>query len=55
VDAYTFGYDHDIPLGRYVLAAPGAQFTLYRTPQSLRFIYGDTPTGEVLFVRFRLR
>ena len=55
VAAYTFGYDHDIALGPHVLAAPGAQFTVYRTPQPLRAIYGDTPTGEVLFVRFRLR
>jgi hypothetical protein len=55
VAAYTFGYDHDIALGQHLLAAPGAQFTVYRTPQPLRSIYGDTPTGEVLFVRFRLR
>jgi hypothetical protein len=55
VAAYTFGYDHDIALGSHLLAAPGAQVTVYRTPQALRGIYGDTPTGEVLFVRFRLR
>ncbi len=55
VAAYTLGYDHDIALGAHVLAAPGAQFTIYRTPHSVRSIYGDTPTGEVVFVRFRLR
>jgi hypothetical protein len=55
VAATSLGYDHDIPLGLHVLAAPGAQFTLYRTPQGLRQIYGDTPTAEVLFIRFRLR
>ena len=55
VAAYTFGYDHDIALGPHFLAAPGAQFSVYRTPQALRAVYGDTPTGEVLFVRFRLR
>jgi hypothetical protein len=55
VAAYTFGYDHDIALGPHVLAAPGAQVTVYRTPQALRGIYGDTPTGEVMFIRFRLR
>jgi len=55
VAAYTLGYDHDLALGPHLLAAPGAQFTLYRTPQALRAIYGATPTGEVLFVRFRLR
>jgi len=55
VAAYSFGYDHDIVLGMHVLAAPGVQFTAYQTPQALRAIYGATPTGEVFFVRFRLR
>ena len=55
VAAYTLGYDHDIHVGPHVLAAPGAQVTLYRTPQALRTTYGDTPTAEVIFVRFRLR
>jgi hypothetical protein len=55
VAAYTLGYDHDIALGPHILAAPGAQFTLYRTPQALRSIYGDTPTAEVFFIRFRVR
>jgi hypothetical protein len=55
VAAYTLGYDHDLALGAHLLAAPGAQFTVYRTPQALRSIYGETPTGEVFFVRFRLR
>jgi hypothetical protein len=55
VAAYTFGYDHDLPLGRHLLAAPGAQLTIYRTPELLRPIYGNTPTAETLFIRFRLR
>jgi hypothetical protein len=55
VAAYTLGYDHDLPLGPHILAAPGAQFTLYRTPQLLRSTYGNTPTAETFFVRFRLR
>ena len=55
VAAYTLGYDHNLSLGPHLLAAPGAQFTLYRTPQALRQTYGSTPTGEVLFIRFRLR
>jgi hypothetical protein len=55
VAAYTLGYDHDIPLGHHILAAPGAQLTLYRTPQALRPLYGDTPTAEVIFIRFRVR
>jgi hypothetical protein len=55
VAAYTLGYDHDIPVGPHILAAPGVQLTLYRTPQPLRPTYGDTPTAEVFFIRFRLR
>ncbi|WP_263380397.1 hypothetical protein [Granulicella paludicola] len=55
VAAYTVGYDRDFALGPHLLAAPGAQFTVYRTPEVLKPIYGATPTGEVLFVRFRLR
>jgi hypothetical protein len=55
VAAYTFGYDHDLPFGRHLLIAPGAQLTIYRTPEPLRPIYGNTPTAETLFIRFRLR
>ena len=55
VAAYSFGYDHDVRLGAHLLAAPGVQLTVYRSPTALRGAYGATPTGEVLFVRFRLR
>jgi hypothetical protein len=55
VAAYTLGYDHDIKLGQHVLAAPGAQLTIYHSPQALRSTYGDMLTAEVFFVRFRLR
>ncbi|HEY4009851.1 MAG TPA: hypothetical protein VGM11_06845, partial [Acidobacteriaceae bacterium] len=55
VAAYTFGYDRDFALGPHLLAAPGAQVTVYRTPAALRFIYGATPTAEQIFIRFRIR
>jgi len=55
VAAYTLGYDHDLPFGRHILVAPGAQLTIYRTPELLRPTYGNTPTAETLFIRFRLR
>ncbi len=55
VAAYTFGYDHDFPIGPHLLVAPGMQFTIYRTPTALRSIYGDTPTAEQFFIRFRIR
>ncbi len=52
---YSVGYDYDVPLGPHVLAAPGVQFTAYRSPAALRREYGATPTAEVFFVRFRVR
>ena len=55
VAAFSFGYDRDYSVGRHVLAAPGAQVTVYRTPGALAGIYGSAPTAETLFVRFRLR
>lgn len=55
VATYTFGYDHDLPLGNHVLVAPGAQVTVYRTPSALRSTYGKTPTAEQFFIRVRLR
>jgi len=55
VAAYTLGYDHDLPFGRHILIAPGAQLTIYRTPELLRPTYGNTPTAETIIIRFRLR
>ena len=55
VAAYTFGYDRDFALGPHLLAAPGMQVTVYRTPAGLRSIYGDSPTAEQFFIRFRIR
>jgi hypothetical protein len=55
VAATTLGYDHDIPLGPHLLAAPGAQITIYLTPTALLATYGSTPTAETIFIRFRLR
>lgn len=55
VAAYTFGYDRDFAAGPHLAIAPGAQFTLYRTPDALKSIYGATPTAEAFFVRLRLR
>jgi hypothetical protein len=54
VAAYTVGYDRDFRVVKHLVAAPGAQFTVYRTPSALRSTYGSTPTGEVFFVRLRL-
>lgn len=54
VQAYSFGYDRDYRIGRHVTAAPGAQFSTYTSPDSLKAIYGDHPWGVAAFVRFRI-
>jgi hypothetical protein len=53
VQAYTFGYDHDIDVIPNVASAIGAQFTTYGVADVLQPIYGSHPVGFVLFVRFR--
>ena len=52
--AFSFGYDRDFHIAPHLLAAPGAQYTLYRTPPPLTQFYGAHPNGFVTFIRFRL-
>jgi hypothetical protein len=54
VAAYTFGYDRDYRIAPHLLAAPGAQFTTYVTPDVLTPTYGHHPFGVVAFVRLRI-
>jgi hypothetical protein len=54
VQAYTLGYDRDYHFTAHILLAPGAQFTFYHAPAALQPLYGTSPYGGVLFVRFRL-
>jgi hypothetical protein len=54
VAAYTIGYDRDYHIAPHLLAAPGAQFTTYTTPNALVSTYGHHPFGAVVFVRFRI-
>jgi hypothetical protein len=54
VQAYTLGYDRDYRIAPHLLAAPGAQFTLYAPPAALEPLYGPHPYSAVLFIRFRL-
>jgi len=55
VAAFSFGYDRDFAAGPHLLLAPGTQISFYLTPDALKSIYGATPTGEVFFLRLRLR
>jgi hypothetical protein len=54
VAAYSFGYDRDYRIAPHLLAAPGAQLTIYTTPSALVSTYGSHPFGAAIFVRFRI-
>ena len=53
VQAYTFGYDHDVDLLPHFRSAIGAQVTAYGVADALKPIYGSHPAGVSLFVRLR--
>jgi hypothetical protein len=53
VQAYTFGYNHDIELVPHLASAIGAQVTTYAVPNSLKAIYGSRPAGIAVFLRLR--
>jgi hypothetical protein len=54
VQAYTFGFDHDLAANIPHLAiALGGQITAYGVGQPLQSTYGTHPVGGVVFVRFR--
>jgi hypothetical protein len=53
VQAYTFGYDHNISERRHLSAALGAQFTVYGVGKPLEAIYGSDPAGVSIFLRLR--
>ncbi|MEO8726287.1 MAG: hypothetical protein ABI383_09190 [Acidobacteriaceae bacterium] len=53
VQAYTIGYDREVPVLPHISSALGAQFTTYGVPSALEHIYGDHPVGASIFLRFR--
>ena len=53
VQAYTFGYDHDIDLVPHLASAIGAQVTAYTVGSRLEPVYGSDPVGVSVFVRLR--
>jgi hypothetical protein len=53
IQAYTAGYDHDVPLVPRLSTALGAQVTFYGKPDFLTPIYGQHPVGVILFIRVR--
>jgi hypothetical protein len=52
VQAYTVGYDRDFML-QHLAIAPGAQLTIYSTPDTLKAQYGSHPVGAMVFLRIR--
>lgn len=53
VQAYTFGYDHDLGLIPHLATAIGGQVSVYGVPNSLRSAYGARPAGIAIFLRMR--
>src|SRR5215471_1347670 len=54
VQAYTFGYERDLPIGPSSLnVGLGAQVTTYGLPQVLKPIYGNHPVGFTVFLHLR--
>jgi hypothetical protein len=57
VQAYTFGYDRDVPWLTRLATAVGAQGTVYGVPGALKPVYepdgAGAPFGVVVFVRVR--
>lgn len=54
VGKLSAGYAYRIPLAGPVNLAVGGSVSVYRVPDSIRFAYGDTPTGFTLFARLAL-
>ena len=53
VQAYSFGYSHDIDLIPHLATALGAQVTAYNAGNNLKPIYGLHPAGVTVFLRIR--
>jgi hypothetical protein len=53
VQAWTFGYDRDLPLLPRFRTALGAQMTAYTPGSRLQPGYGSDPVGVVVFLRLR--
>lgn len=55
VQAFTAGYDREIPLLPGVSSAVGGQITGYAVPDPLQPSYGSHPVSALVFLRFRAR
>jgi hypothetical protein len=53
VQAYSFGYDHDLRQTVRLNSALGVQCTTYGVPGILEPLYGEHPIGVAVFLRVR--
>jgi hypothetical protein len=54
VQAYTFGYERDFPIGiSSINAGLGFQATVYGVPSQLKSVYGNHPAGFTIFLHLR--
>jgi hypothetical protein len=53
IQAYTFGYEHDIPSPRSLNLGLGGQFTTYGMTPQIANVYGNHPASVVVFLRVR--
>jgi hypothetical protein len=53
VQAYTAGYDRELPVLPHFSTAFGGQATFYTKPSALDAIYGPHPMGFAVFIRLR--
>jgi hypothetical protein len=54
VQAYTFGYERDLPVGISALQVGlGAEFTTYGLTRQMKTVYGDRPAAFSVFLRIR--
>jgi len=54
IQAYTFGYERDLPIATSQLKIGlGSQVTVYGMPQHIKAVYGNRPTAFTMFLRIR--
>jgi hypothetical protein len=53
VQAYSFGYDHDVASVPHLSIALGGQITTYGVGKPLQSTYGSHPVGGLIFLRLR--
>ncbi|HWF77534.1 MAG TPA: hypothetical protein VN694_10200 [Caulobacteraceae bacterium] len=55
VSALSLGYVYDLPVARHLALGLGVSGTLNLVPSTIKFAYGDDPTGVMPFLRLKIR